>query len=96
MENPYIEQARRIVAQAHAKSNTTRLSLARKRSCQLAMTSCFLASLGWIGFGVQFLFVNSQFGATAFAGVTVLAIVVTWTATICMSFNARPSLEVAP
>lgn len=94
MANPYVEQARKIVAQAHAESNASRLNLARKRCFQLAMTACLVAGLGWVGFGVQFLLAGTSGGAAAFAGLTVLAIFVAWTATLCMSFNARPSLEV--
>lgn len=94
MANPYIEQARKIVAQAHAKSNATRLNLARKRCYQLAMTACLLAGLSWIGFGIQLLFTGSQIEAAAFASVTFAAFLVAWTAAACMSFNARPSLKV--
>ena len=94
MANPYIEQARKIVAQAHAKSNVERLNLARKRCYQLAMTACLVAGFSWIGFGIQLLLAGSQVGAAPFAGVTLAAFLVAWTATACMSFNARPSLKV--
>lgn len=95
MKNPYLEQARKIVAQAHAKANAARLNLARKRCFQLAMAACLVAGLAYIGFGIQLLFVGSQAGAVVFSGLTVSAILVSWTAALCMSFNARPSLEVS-
>jgi hypothetical protein len=95
MKNPYLEQARKIVAQAHAKANTGRLNLARKRCYQLAMAACLVAGLGYISFGIQFLLFGSQAGALVFSGLTISAILVAWTAALCMSFNARPSLEVS-
>lgn len=95
MKNQYLEQARKIVAQAHAKANAARLSLARKRCYQLAMAACLVAGLGYIGFGSQFLLIGSQVGAVVFSVLTVCAILVAWTAALCMSFNASPSLEVS-
>lgn len=95
MKNQYLEQARKIVAQAHAKANAARLNLARKRCYQLAMAACLVAGLGYIGFGIQFLLIGSQAGAAVFSGLTVAAILVAWTAALCMYFNARPSLEVS-
>ena len=92
MKNPYLDQARKIVAQANAKANVARLSLARKRCYQLAMAACFLAGLGYIGFGIQLLFVGSQTTLFVFGLITALSIVVAWTAALCMSFSARPSL----
>lgn len=94
MKNPFIEQARKIVAQAHAKANSTQLNLARKRCFQLALSACFAAGLSWAGFGCMFLITGSLTGAAAFSGLTILAIFVAWTAALCMSFNARPSLRV--
>ncbi|WP_299193615.1 hypothetical protein [uncultured Litoreibacter sp.] len=95
MRNPFIEQARKIVAQAHANANANRLNLARTRCFQFALSACFAAGLSWIGFGVMFLIVGSEIGAATFAGSTILAFFVAWTATLCMSFTARPSLNIS-
>ena len=95
MTNPYLEHARKIVAQSHAKSLAARLNSARKRCYKLAMSASVVAGLGWIGFGTQFLLSESMIGSALFASMTLLAIFAAWTATLCMSFNARPSLEVA-
>ena len=92
MKNPYIEQARKIVAQANAKANAARLSLARKRCYQLAMAACLVAGLGYICFGIQLLLVGSQTVTIVFGSITALSIAVAWTAALCMSFSARPSL----
>ncbi len=94
MTNALTEQARRIVAQAHAKANSSQLNLARKRCFQFALSACFAAFLSWVGFGFMYLITLSKVGAIVFAGLTVLAIFVAWTATICMSFTARPKLNV--
>ncbi|UWR15595.1 hypothetical protein [Sulfitobacter sp. M368] len=50
--------------------------------------------MSWFGFGYMFLITGSETGAATFAGLTILAIFVAWTAALCMSFNARPSLGV--
>ena len=92
MKNPYLEQARKIVAQAKAEANASRLNLARKRCYQLAMAACLMAGLGYVGFGIQLLLDGSQTAAIVFGSITAFSIAVAWTAALCMSFSARPSL----
>lgn len=92
METSVVEQARRIVARTHAKVNAEKVSQARTQCFKLAMTACWTAGLAWLGFGYFHLFAGSYLGAAVCAAVTVFSYMVAWTATVCMSFNAHPTM----